>query len=713
MTFPGVFQKARKIFLITGGIAVILLIPLSIYLAFLARELPSLEQLEHYDPRLTTTLLSSDGKVIKELFVQRRSYIPLEKIPDEMIQAVLVTEDRQFYSHWGMNVGRTIRALLIDLFSLSIRQGASTLTQQLARNLYLTPEQTVSRKLKEAMTAIQIERTYSKPEILEMYLTHIYFGHGAYGVESAAQRYFSKSATQLTLEECALLAAQLKAPSHYSPLQKPDAAKGRRDLILSFLRNAGTIDEARYERAVNSPLKLKPNPYDDARSVGAYFSEMVRINLEKMGDEYGFDYYHDGLTVYTTIDSRLQAIAEKSVSVQLKTLQNKFTPRFYRREAPRLVQAKFPQLNSFERANLLADSAFIDSVYQAQSAIQVAFVALDPTTGAILALIGGRDFVESKFNRAVQAVRQPGSAFKPFVYTAAIDNGYPPTYRLLNQDVVVEQYDGKKWAPDNYDHSRGGLTTLREGLKRSLNLVTVRLIQEIVKPADVIRYARQMGIRSNLDAVDALALGACGVIPLDLTAAYGVYANRGVLCDPFSIGRISNRNGDVVYNHAPQRKVALSEQTAYIMSDMLKTVVIHGTGASSRSVYGFLRPAGGKTGTTNEYTDAWFIGFTPQIVAGVWVGLDDPAVSLGSNQSGAVAALPIWATFMKDAYDVLGWDEVDFTMPDGIVRLDICEESYKKATEYCPQVISELFRSEDAPQETCPIHRGGLRHMKW
>lgn len=713
MAFSSVIKKAKIIFLAISALLLLTMLLLGIYLAFLARELPSLEQLEHYDPRLTTTLLSSDGQAYKELFVQRRLYIPLDKIPVEMVQAILVTEDRHFYDHWGMNLERIFRAVLVNITSFSIRQGASTLTQQLARNLYLTPEQTVARKLKEAMTAIQIERTYSKNEILEMYLTQAYFGHGAYGVESAAQRYFSKSASSLTLEECALLVAQLKAPTHYSPIKNPEAARSRRNLILRFMRNAGDIKEDRYESAISTPIRVKPNPYDDIRGVGPYFSEMVRIQLEKMGDEYGFDYYHDGLTIYTTLDSRLQVIAEKAAADQLKLLQEKFTPRFYRREAPRLIQLKFPNLNQFDRAKLLQDTAFIDSLYRAQSTIQIAFVALDPTTGSILALIGGRDFVETKFNRAVQAVRQPGSAFKPFVYTAAIDNGYPPTFRVLNQDVVVELYNGQRWTPDNYDHSRGGLTTLREGLKRSLNLVTVRLMQEVVKPPDVIRYANQMGIKSNLDPVDALALGACGVIPLELTAAYGVFGNKGVLCEPFSIGRISNKNGDVLYNHTMQRKVALSEQTAYIMADMLKTVVVQGTGASSRSVYGFLRPAGGKTGTTNEYTDAWFIGFTPQLVAGVWIGLDDPAVSLGPGQSGAVAALPIWANFMKEAYDVLGWDEVDFTMPDGVVRMDICAESFKKAREFCPLIISEVFRSEDAPEESCPIHTGGSHSRKW
>ncbi|MFH1735461.1 MAG: penicillin-binding transpeptidase domain-containing protein, partial [bacterium] len=364
-------------------------------------------------------------------------------------------------------------------------------------------------------------------------------------------------------------------------------------------------------------------------------------------------------------------------------------------------------------AELLADSASVDSIFKDQARIQVAFIALDPASGRVLALVGGRDFSESKFNRAVQAIRQPGSVFKAFSYTAAIDNGYPPTYRLLNQDVVVHMPDGSRWTPPNYDGSRGGLTTLRQGLRKSLNLVAVRLVQEVVKPKDVIRYARQMGITTKLDAVDAIALGSSGVLPIELTAAYGIFANRGVYCEPFSITRIANRDGDVLYEKTLNRKVALPEETAYIMTDMLKSVMIDGTGVSARYKYKFTRPSAGKTGTTNDFTDAWFIGFTPQLVAGVWVGLDDPAISLGDHQSGARAALPIWATFMKAAYDTLSWEVADFVMPAGVVKMDICTDSFKKARDFCPNIIEEVFRVEDAPVELCPLHTGFSNGNEW
>jgi len=713
ITLKGVFGKTVKLLLILALPVILIGGGLGIYLSVLFKQLPPLEQLEHYDPRLTTTLLSSDGKVIKELYLQRRLMIPLEEIPEDMIQAVLVTEDRAFYGHWGLHLGRLFRAAIIDISTLSFSQGASTLTQQLARNLYLTPEKTITRKLKETLTALQIERTYSKHEILEMYLTQALFGHGAYGVEAAAQKYFSKTASDLTLEECALLAAQLKAPSHYSPFIRPQAALGRRNLILRFMRDSGYISDERFQEAVRTPIRVVARGSGDALGTAPYFTEMLRQELENLGSEYGFDYYQDGLNIYTTLDSRLQACAEKAAKVQLDSLQKNFSARFYRNLAPDLVREKYSALTPSEMRKLLADHARLDTLFPDQSTLQVAFVALDPMTGAILALIGGRDFEMSKFNRAVQAIRQPGSAFKPLAYTAAIDNGYPPTYRLLNQDVVVKLPDGKVWAPENYDKSRGGLTTLREGLQRSLNLIAVRLVQEVVRPIDVVHYAQQMGINTKLDAVDAIALGACSVIPIEMASAFAVYANRGVWCEPFGIQRIAKQGGEVVMEHTLKRKVALSEQTAFIMTDMLRSVVDHGTGAAIRSTYDFRRPAAGKTGTTNDFTDAWFVGFTPQLVAAVWIGVDDPAVSLGEGMSGARAALPIWANFMKTAYDSLGWEIADFPMPDGVVKLNICADSYLKANPSCPRVIQEVFRVEDAPLDECKVHGGFFRRFKW
>jgi penicillin-binding protein 1A len=327
-------------------------------------------------------------------------------------------------------------------------------------------------------------------------------------------------------------------------------------------------------------------------------------------------------------------------------------------------------------------------------------------SGKVLALIGGRDFVKYKFDRAVQAVRQPGSVFKPFVYLTAVDNGYPPTFRLLNQDVVMIDGSGKRWAPPNYDHSRGGLTSLRDGLKHSLNLVTIRLVQEAVPPQKVVEYARRMGFTSSIDAVDAIALGSSGVIPLEAVTAFSVFGEGGVLMKPYMIERIEDRNGTVIEKNSSVRTEVISEQTAYMMTSLLRSVMNEGTGGSARWQYGFTRDAGGKTGTTNEYTDAWFIGFTPQLCAGVWVGLDDPAYSLGRGQSGSEAALPIWARFMKTTYDSLQLPEVRFLEPEGMVHLEICRDSYLIATQYCPKTFKELFIAKYAPTDSCKTHKG-------
>jgi penicillin-binding protein 1A len=306
----------------------------------------------------------------------------------------------------------------------------------------------------------------------------------------------------------------------------------------------------------------------------------------------------------------------------------------------------------------------------------------------------------------VQAVRQPGSVFKPFVYLTAIDNGYPPTFRLLNQDVVMIDGSGKRWAPPNYDYSRGGLTSLRDGLKKSLNLVTIRLVQEAVPPAKVVDYAKRLGFTTTIDAVDAIALGSSGVIPLEVVSAFCVFGDGGVLTQPYLIERIEDRNGTIIERNLPEKREVISEQTAYMMTSLMQSVMNEGTGGSARWQYGFTREAAGKTGTTNEFTDAWFIGYTPQICAGVWVGLDDPAYSLGRGQSGSEAALPIWALFMKSVHDSLHLPEAHFTKPEGMTYLDICKDTYQIATPYCPKTFKELFIAKYAPTDSCKTHKG-------
>jgi len=679
----------------------------------LSSDLPSLDQLKDYEPHLTTRILDRNGELLTELYTQRRLAKPLDRVPQHTIDAIIATEDRRFYDHWGVDIVRVIRAALIDITTFSVRQGASTITQQLARDLHLHKRQTVIRKIREILTAIQIERNYSKREILEMYLTQIYFGHGAYGIGSAAQKYFGKSAEELSLVESALLAALPKAPARYSPRFHPERALKRRNLVLRGMLSQEFISRTEYLSAIKTPLEVIPRQ-DKKHDYGIapYFSEMIRQILSEEGHRLGFDYLEDGLTVHTSLDAQMQFLAETAVENHIQPFQSVYRARFVRRSIDEIALALHDSSALDENGkaivafdSIMADSALIDSLFPKQAIVQVALVALDPQTGDILSLIGGRDFNLSKFNRAVQAIRQPGSVFKPFAYIAAIDNGYPPTYELLNQDVVLVNDDGTRWVPQNYDLSHGGLTTLREALRLSLNLISVRLVQEIVPPKMVRRYARQMGITTPIAAVDAIALGASGVYPIEATAAFAALAAGGIHSRSRGLVSIEDRFNDYIAQYPVKRQLALSSETAYIITDMLAAVINRGTGGSARWKYKFYKTAAGKTGTTNDFTDAWFIGFTPKLVCGVWVGLDDPAESLGRGQSGAVAALPIWANFMKSVYDSLAWEDTPFEMPPGVVRLTICDKTKKIATPYCPVKVEEVFREDAQPLKTCHKHR--------
>jgi len=679
-----------------------------IYLYVLSQDLPSLTQLEHYDPELATKIYSQDSVLIKELFTKKRILIPLDQIPEYMVQAVLATEDHTFYTHWGVNVKRFIYVMLINLVHMRYQQGASTITQQLARQLYLDLEKKISRKIKEWITAIQIERTYAKNEILEMYLNQMNFGHGNYGVQAASLEFFEKDAEDLTLEECALLAGLLQRPTSYYPYRYPDRAKQRRNLVLHNMLKRGFITEEQYQEAKNKPLNLKEHNPEQENGIAPYFTESIRQELQ---GRYHMDLYKSGYSVYTTLDARVQAAAEKAVKKHLPQLQEKFNKRLISTNKTR--QFIDPQiLARIPYEKLKKDNRLLDSLLTESVPVQVALVAMDPRTGHILAMIGGRDFEESKWNRAIQAKRQPGSTFKPIVYTAAIDNGYSPCYELLNQPVVLYLPNGDRWAPHNYDYSQGGPTMLRDGLKRSLNLVTARLVQEIVPPKTVADYAHKLGLTTQIPPYDAIALGSADVILIEITSAFGVFANQGVLAKPIYILKVVDKYGNILEDYKPEVKEVLRKESAYIMTDMLKSVVNSGTGVTARTVYQFLRPTGGKTGTTNDFTDAWFIGFTPQIVAGVWLGFDDPSITLGEGQAGAVAALPIWAPFMKTAHDTLQLPIKDFEKPLGVVRMEICKETKSLPTEYCPEIITEVFEARYAPTEKCEAHSGFMSRSK-
>ena len=691
-----------KLTLIALGIG---LAGFAVTVAWLSKDIPSFEQLENFSPELATHVYSGDGKLLKELYTERRFYTPLSEIPEQMINAVLAIEDYDFYDHWGVDPERLIFVTISYLTTGSKEQGASTLTQQLARRLYLTPKKTVTRKLKEILTAIQLERTYTKNEILEMYMNQMQFGYSTYGVESAARYFYQKSVQDLSLAQSALLAGMLQRPGALNPYNNYEGALARRNLVLNRMLEEAEITGEQYKTALDTELNLAVQSDSLSPERAPYFVEHVRRMLY---DEYGYDIYKTGLKVNTTLDTRLQACANRAISEHLPKLQERLNREMKsRKNFKKLVPPSALEERTLEQ--LLADSSYRDSLIAEKCRVQVAFVALEPSTGRVLAMVGGRDFNESEYNRATQAVRQPGSVFKPVVYTAAIDNGYMPYYQKLNQPVVVKMPDGSRWTPGNYDLSVGNETTLREGLRRSLNLISVRLVQEDIPPHTVIKYARNLGISTPLQQVDAIALGAIGVIPLDIINAFSVFPNMGVLVDPIAITSIHDKYDNLIETIKPQSRGVLRPETAYIMSDMLKTVAFRGTGATSRSVYNFYRPAGGKTGTTNDFTDAWYVTFTPQIVAGTWVGLDDPALSLGERQSGAVAALPITASFMKAAHDTLELPVEWLERPEGVVDVSICLETQKIATPYCPDVVDEICDVRYLPQDTCQVHTGAQK----
>ena len=698
-----------KVFWVSLGIVFSGLIFVLLFVLFLSRDLPSLEQLENYDPDLVTRIYSSDGKILSELFLQKRVFVELNSIPKHMHDAVIASEDRRFYDHWGLSLRSVARAISINILSLSYRQGFSTLTQQLARNLYKTIgfEDSILRKIKEVITAVQIERTYTKDEILEMYLNTVHFGHGTYGVEAATKRFFGKESNQLSVDESALLVGLLPSPASYSPIRHPERARKRRNTVLRLMRDQNYIthnEHAQFRAMTLESVKELP-----IRGLAPYFTEYVRRLLEKEDEALDINIYRDGLKIYTTLDSRLQALAEKVVLDAINTSQSKLNKRIMNNKEEFELLGHLTIYDEDSVKLMMQGEAQLYKDLRAKLLVQTAFVAIDPKTGGIMAMIGGRPDYHDQYNRAVQAKRQPGSVFKPFVYTTALENGYTVSQQLLNQPVVlnVQNTDGSwvKWKPQNYGGSTGGLTTLREGLRKSLNLISVRIVQQDYAPAEQVkRTAQRMGISTDIRAVDAIALGTSEVIPLEMVSAYAAYANKGVYSKPFAITKIEDRYGNTIREYGAVQYEVLSEEIAFLMTNLMQTVMDRGTAGSARWKYKFTRPAAGKTGTTQGWSDAWFVGFTPQLATGVWFGVDDYQVSLGMGQDGSKAALPTWARFMRDGHDILEMPRVNFQRPSGIIVSEICSVSKMGARKACP-IEKEVYKSGSEPGQKCRIHR--------
>jgi penicillin-binding protein 1A len=612
-----------------------------------------------------------------------------------------------------------------NLFSLSLGEGASTLTQQLARNLYelkVTRESQLDkaiRKIREWITAVQIEKNFTKDEIIELYLNVSYFGRSAYGIEAASRVYFGKSASELTLPESALFVALLKSPRDFDPVTRYDNALSRRNLVMYNMVSVGFLDRTEYDKLKEEPITLASEKPSVMRTIAPHFLEYIRLQMSEIADKHGYDLYRDGLNIYTSVDSRMQKIANQMTAKHIQDYQKLFDKNWnWNRNKDllsELVDNAIKKSLEYKNAEssedkasvynkLKKDNAFIDSVKAVATKIEVGFVVINPFTGEIKAMVGG---INQEFGRGLNHVsgikRQPGSSFKPIIYATAIENGYYPAYTILNQ-----KFDYNGWSPSNSDNEYTAYETMRYSLAMSLNVVTGRMtISEIAPPKQVAKIANRMGIDSRIDPYPAIALGTSEVTPLEMTSAFGTFVNKGIHIEPISILKVEDKNGILIDQFVPEYVQAISPQTASIMQSMMSDVVSYGTGAGVRRYYQY--PAAGKTGTTQNFSDAWFVGYTPELVAGCWVGFDDHRVKFTDwYGQGARAALPIWAMFMEGAYKEIKIPVGYFSSVEGIDTIAFCKKTMELgdpriANNYCPELFYDIVNQKHIPM-TCEIH---------
>jgi len=641
---------------------------------------PSVDILDEYQPRQTSKLYAADGRFIAELGLERRTLLKLDQIPPLLRNAFVATEDKRFYQHHGVDFYRMPGAILADIKRRSFAEGFSTITMQLARNIFperLSREKSVLRKLKEIKVARAIEARYSKDKILELYLNQIPLGNGAFGVETAAQRYFGKSARDLNLAEMATLAGLPKAPERYNPRRSPEREIQRRNTILEVMREQGIISDADASLAKAYPLQLARK--SEAGDVAPYFVEWIRQQLEQ---QFGQRLYEQGLKVYTTLDVDLQSAAERALENQLRAVEGgKFGPFKHTTFEGYLAKA------SDRTGEPAANSPYL----------QGAFVAMDPRTGAVRAMIGGRDFDDSKFNRATQALRQPGSTFKPVVYADAIQNGRPPSYIVDDSPVSIPQSGGGVWTPQNYEGKFDGPMPMRRGLYQSRNIIAIKLGLEL-GPQSVIDMARKFGLTTPIPPYPSIAIGAADVYPVEMIAAYSAFATLGTRATATGIVRVENSKGDVLWEPTPVRAPVMSPEEAWLMVSMMKDVIQRGTAAGSVGSQ-FHLPAGGKTGTTNDGTDVWFIGYTSDLVAGLWMGFDKPQ-TIKSNAQGGILAAPAWTSFMNEVYRRKPAPP-DWPRPEGIVVREIDPATGLLAGPGCSGSVTEYFIVGTDPVQQC------------
>ena len=631
-----------------------------IFIAYM-QEVPEVADLKNYKPNMSTAVYDEKGGMISQLYDEQRTVVRLTDIPVNLQNAVIAKEDPRFFQHSGFDIKGIFRAMVNNLVHGKIVEGASTITQQLARNLFLNREKTFTRKIKEAILALQIEKYYTKKEKIELYCNQVYFGNSAYGVEAAARTYFGKHIYELTLPECAMLAALPQAPSQFNPYRHPDIALEKRNIVLDKMAERGYITEAERDASKASPIALSKLEVKNA----PYFVEYVRQQLEAT---YGSSIiYKGGLRVNTTLNGAMQNTAQEIFNFRIKDIQDKI-------ERSRGKKLDAP--------------------------LQGAMLAMEPSTGKIFVMIGGVDYSKSEFNRSVQALRQTGSSFKPIVYTSAIASGFRVSDVIMDSPIVFKNTDGTDWKPENFSGKFGGPMILLNGLTYSKNIVTVKLLSKI-GTGTVKKYARAMGITSPLANDLTLGLGSSSLSLMEMVTAFCPLANGGSKVTPMSIMNVKDSNGKDLEVNTPRIEQAIPDTTAFIMTYMLENVVNKGTGKTVRNM-GFTGPCAGKTGTTNDFTDAWYIGYTPDLVVGIWIGFDNKQ-SMGKNMVGGTIAAPIWAEFMLNAAPN---NTKEFPVPDNIIFKKICMKSGLLATAACTDAntVDAPFIEGTEPTKPCNYH---------